>query len=135
MLAFSERIGGVQQTPARHHDALVGRHEMLGRAIGDESHAFLDRRILHADAEHAGERAARLLRHAIDQIVIAPVRHRQEAPRDQRHMHTPPSARAFQLGGAERPARMVVNVEHPAGLIITRHPGVAAARIVAIRRK
>ena len=50
---LGERLGGLQQQPARHDDATVGRAQVLARAVLDRAHRLLDRAVLDAEADHA----------------------------------------------------------------------------------
>jgi len=63
---------------------LSEENEMLPGAVLDRSHAFLYGGVLDADAEHAGKSLLGILRRAVDQIVVAPVRDRDEGTFDQR---------------------------------------------------
>src|SRR5688572_32192352 len=49
-LALTIGIRGPEQEPARHDDAVVGRAEVLLRAILYRPHALLQRGVLHGDA-------------------------------------------------------------------------------------
>ncbi len=130
-----DRLGGVHQPLARLDDAVVRGDEVLAGAVLDRSHAFLHGGILDADTEHAGKSLFCLLRRAVDQIVVAPVRDRDEGTFDQRHMDAAPGMGGFALGPGERPARVIVDAERPAALVIDRDERVAAAGIVPVGRK
>src|SRR3954471_930233 len=65
-LAVAVRLCGLEQLLARQDDAVVGRAQMLARAVLDRSHGLLQRRVLHRDALDARVVASRLLALAVD---------------------------------------------------------------------
>src|SRR5205085_10535459 len=115
--------------------AVVGGNEVLARAVLDRAHAFLHGRVLVADAVHAREALARLLRAAVDQIVVALVRDWHERARNKRHVDAAAGWRRAVLQLRELAPRMVVDAENPAALVVDGHESVTAGRIVAIGRK
>ena len=127
----------VEQQLAHHHDAAVGCAEIFLRAVGDDAHAFLDRHVLGVDALDAGK-ARRLLRRAVDEIVVLGAR--LDAVRA-RHVVVAAAAvirlELLDVIGIER--RIGVKAAHPVvdpGLfvvdrnpdvaVIPRHPGIHA---------
>src|SRR5260370_15189681 len=105
---------------------------MLADAVLDRSHAFLYGGVLDADAEHAGKSLFRFLRRAVDQIIVAPVRDRYEGTFDQRNVDAASDMRGIALGPGERPARVIVDAERPAALVIDRGEGVAPLGTVPV---
>ena len=75
---------------------------MLAAAVLDRSHAFLHGGILYADVEHAGKSLLRLLRRAVDQVVVALVRHRDEAAFDKTHVYAASGVGGFALSDCAR---------------------------------
>src|SRR6266849_8841177 len=124
--------GRLEQAAASHHDPPVGARQMLARPIHDRPHAFLDRSVLLAHAEHAGEASALLLGDAIDQVVVAPVRDRHETALGESYVDAAAGAGALALLGCKCSARVVVDAEYQAVCVVHGNPRVAAAGIVPI---
>src|SRR5690348_7743947 len=55
LLALRERLGGVEDLPAKAHDAEIGRPQHFLGAVGDESLAVLNAGILLGHALDTGE--------------------------------------------------------------------------------
>src|SRR5260370_35192483 len=124
--------GRLEQAPASHHDPPVGARQMLARPMPDRSDAFLDRRVLLAHAEHAGEASALLLGDAIDQVVVAPVRDRHETALGESYVDAAASVGALALLGCKRSARVVVDAEYQAVCVVHANPSVAAPAIAPL---
>src|SRR5207245_5493792 len=75
--AVAHGLHGLEQEPARLDHRLVGRPQMLARAIDDRPHALLDRAVLHVDALDPRE-ALGLLHLAVEHVVVALVANRAE---------------------------------------------------------
>src|SRR5215470_17673550 len=85
-LALAVRLCRAQQARARRDDALVGEAQVLAGTVLDRPHRLLQRRVLHGDALDAAVRAAALLQSAVDEVVVAPVRERDEGAGDVFHV-------------------------------------------------
>ncbi len=82
-----QRPGRPHQSVPCHDDAVVGGDQVLLGAIADRTHALLQRGVLDGETGHSAERPARLLRRAIDQIVVVLVGERPIGPRDVLAVH------------------------------------------------
>jgi hypothetical protein len=100
----------------------------------DRPHAFLQRGVLHREAEDATVGAFLLLGPAVDQVVVVLISQRPERARRIGAMdalaffHRPPLPRGQRL------ARMEVDAPRPAIVIVDRHPDVTSQRMIAKRR-
>src|SRR5579862_1913810 len=79
VLAALDGARCLEQQAAHYGDGAIRGAEVLLRAIGDRTHAFLQGDVLRVDAFDAGE-ARRLLRGAIDEIVIREIGLEAEGP-------------------------------------------------------
>src|SRR5262245_44565336 len=132
--AFLQRGRRLVKKASGHHDRAVGRQQLLVLVVLDRPHAFLQRRILDGEAEHAAVGAVFLLRAAVDEIVVVLVCQRAERAGLVRavdafaFLHVVP----FLVG--QRLLRMEIDAPGPAIVIVDRHPDMAAERVIAERR-
>src|SRR4029453_11137149 len=129
-----ESLDRSQEAMPRHDDAVVGRHQVLLGAIDDRAHALLQRRILHRDALDAAERPPRLLRLAIDQIVVVLVGERAIRAGNVLYVDALAVAHRRELGLGQIADRMIVEAPRPAVFVVDRDPEMAVDRMVAARR-
>src|SRR5436190_21751475 len=127
-------LDGPQQPMPRHDDTVVRRDEILLGAIDNRTHAFLHRRVLHADACDAAERLAGFLRRAVDQIIVVLVGYRPEGAGHVFDVNTLTVSHRLDLIGCQRARGEVVEAPGPAILVIDRNPKVAAHGMTTARR-
>jgi hypothetical protein len=95
------------------------------------SHAFLQRGILHREAEHAAVGAVLLLRLAVEQIIIVLVRLRPKGAGLVLAVDTPPLLHVAALLCGELLLRMEIDAPGPAVFVVDRYPHMAAERVLA----
>jgi len=122
---------GLVQHAARHDDGAIRGQQPFGLVVLDGSHAFLQRRILHGEAEHAAVRALLLLRHAIDQIVVVLVGKRTESDGIAGRVNAPARVQVRALLPGQRLARVEIDAPGPATVVVDGHPDMAAQRVFA----
>src|SRR6202166_2274423 len=110
---------------ARHDDAIVGRNQILLGPVNDRAHAFLERRILHADPMDAAEGVATLLSGPVHEIVVVLVGERPERSRQVSHVDAMSLPHRVALRGGERPGYLVVEAPCPAVFVVDWHPEVS----------
>src|SRR5947209_1935350 len=103
---LGERLEQIQEPPARGNDCQVGRSEVLGGALDDGAHTFLDGQVLLADAANTRVGAAAGLGGTIEQVVVVDVAQRHEGLRIDLGMDARPRLDAGDLLRVERPIRM-----------------------------
>src|SRR5258705_12882626 len=108
---------------------------MFPGSVLDRPHAFLYGGVLDTDAANAGTRLLRLLRGAVNQVVVALVRRRDEGAPDQRHVDAFAGMRGFALGFGQSAIRVIVDAECPEMTAVDGKERMAAARVVPVRRK
>src|SRR5437868_9536630 len=117
-----------------HDDTVVRGDEILLGAIDNRTHAFLHRRVLHADACDAAERLAGFLRRAVDQIIVVLVGYRPEGAGHVFDVNTLTVSHRLDLIGCQRARGEVVEAPGPAILVIDRNPKVTVHWMITPRR-
>ncbi len=119
----------LQQQAADLDDRGVAGEQMLGAAVGDRPHGFLDGAILGAEPLHAGIGFAARLQRAIDQIIVVPgCGRRDRCPEYSRcGCRAPPSSGRDRPSVSGRVRAEIDAVEHRV-LVVDRRPHMRGVR-------